>query len=189
MTWDRIYLRPKRPGNRMTRDQNNTASPPSMILTPPLPYPILPTTTQPPPLSYPPLPNHLTSSHLTPTSYPTSYCIIPYLLPFPIPSPYTPLPPPHNPYPPPPVLPYSPPALPFSTRFPLHTPITTNIYCPTLPAPVSLPCPTISHSVIPRPILTITTPYTSPPTNLSCQLPTLRLHQSSLPYPATEDRI
>ena len=70
MTRDRIYPRPKRPGNRMTWDRNNTASP-SIILPPPIPYPILP--------------NHLPSSHLTPTSN----CIIPYLLPFPIPTPYT----------------------------------------------------------------------------------------------------
>ena len=145
----------------MTRDLNNTVSPPSMIQPPPLPYPILPTTTQPPPLSYQPLPNHLTCSHLAPTSYPTSYCIIPYLLHFPIPTPYTSTPttnvllPKHpyhhhtTPYPPHPALPYSPSALPFSTRSPLHTPITTTIHCPTLPSPPSLLCPTISQSVIP----------------------------------------
>ena len=165
MTRDRIYRRPKRPGNRMTRDRNNTALPSSMILPPPLPYPTLPTTTQPPPLSYQPLPNHLTSSHLTPLFIPhfILYHTLPPTLPYTYslyhinthhkcPSPYTPLPPPHNPLPTPScptVLSTCPTLLhPFSPTHPYHyhysLPYLTLTSFPTLPYHLPL-----SHSPFP----------------------------------------
>ena len=151
----------------MTRNRNDhTASPPSMTLPPPLPYPFLPTTTQPPPLSYPPLPDRLTSSYLT--SYPSLALLPTHQHPpqtsVSLHTPTTTTQPPTHlllPYPTISVLSTCPTLLHRSTPNALHTHITTTIHCPTLRSPPSLTCPTISHSVIPLP----PPPH---PTHLSC---------------------